>query len=127
MGVRVASAGVDRVELSAPLAPNINHRDTLFGGSAAAIATLAAWTLVQLRLAAADVDARLVISRSTMVYDSPVTGDFVAICDAPDEARWSRFLTTLDRRSRARVTVAARLEQEGATAARFEGDFVAIR
>ena len=38
MGVRVVSAAFDRVELSAPLAPNINHRDTLFGGSAAAIA-----------------------------------------------------------------------------------------
>ncbi len=127
MGVRVVSAAVDRVELSAPLAPNINHRDTLFGGSAAAIATLAAWALVQLRLAVAGVDARLVISRSTMAYDSPVTGDFVAICDAPDEARWSRFLATLDRRSRARVTVGARLEQDGRTAARFTGDFVAIR
>jgi hypothetical protein len=38
--VRVASAGVGRVELTAPLAPNIDHRDPLFGGSAAAIASL---------------------------------------------------------------------------------------
>ncbi len=127
MGVQVASAGVERVELTAPLAPNINHRDTLFGGSAAAIATLAAWALVQVRLAAAGIEARLVISRSAMSYDAPITGDFTAVCEAPAQDAWSRFLATLERRGRARVTVGARLEQDGRIAATFDGDFVAIR
>ena len=42
MGVQVIEATADRVELSTPLAPNINHRETVFGGSAAAVATLTA-------------------------------------------------------------------------------------
>src|SRR5581483_6434170 len=50
MGVRVRAASPERVELAAPLAPNINHHETLFGGSGAAIATLSAWTLVNIRL-----------------------------------------------------------------------------
>ena len=36
MGVRVAAVTLQRAELRAPLAPNINHRETVFGGSAAA-------------------------------------------------------------------------------------------
>ena len=40
MGVRVKDATPARVELTAPLAPNVNHHDSVFGGSAAAVATL---------------------------------------------------------------------------------------
>src|SRR5262245_21829556 len=50
MGVRVGSATPHRVELAAPLAPNINHQSTVFGGSASALAMLSAWTLVHLGL-----------------------------------------------------------------------------
>ena len=46
LGVRVAEANLDCVQLSAPLAANINHSGTVFGGSAAAVATLAAWSLL---------------------------------------------------------------------------------
>ena len=35
MGIRVRLATPHRVELWAPLAPNINHQSTVFGGSAA--------------------------------------------------------------------------------------------
>ena len=38
MEVKVVSCGPDAAHLSAPLAPNINHRDTAFGGSASALA-----------------------------------------------------------------------------------------
>ncbi|RYE53550.1 MAG: hypothetical protein EOP18_08925, partial [Rhizobiaceae bacterium] len=50
MQVRVVAASVERVTLSAPLAPNINHRATVFGGSASAVAILSAWSLLHLRL-----------------------------------------------------------------------------
>ena len=42
MAVEVRAADATGVELYAPLAPNINHRDTVFGGSASAVAILAA-------------------------------------------------------------------------------------
>jgi thioesterase domain-containing protein len=50
MEVDVVDASVDKVVLRAPLAPNINHRATVFGGSASALAILAAWTLLYVRL-----------------------------------------------------------------------------
>ena len=42
MGVTVRSVSGEAVTLAAPLAPNINHRETVFGGSASALAILAA-------------------------------------------------------------------------------------
>lgn len=127
MGVRVHVATADRVELAAPLAPNVNHHDTLFGGSGAAIATLSAWMLVHLRLRLAEVRARLVIQRNAMSYDEPVDGDFMAVCQRPDEEAWQRFLTMIERRGRGRITMTARLLYADRTAASFEGDFVALR
>ena len=127
MGIRVRVATPERVELAAPLAPNINHHETLFGGSAAAIATLSAWTLVNLRLREAGVRAKLVIQRNAMTYDQPIDGDFTAVCESPDETCWQRFMTMILRKGRGRLTMNAHLIYRARPAASFEGDFVALR
>jgi thioesterase domain-containing protein len=127
MGVRVKLASPERVRLWAPLAPNVNHAVTVFGGSAAAVATLSAWTLLHLRLEHVRSDARLVIQRSAMEYEKPIPGDFDAICSFSDESAWERFSATLDRRGRARLTLTAELLHSGLKMASFEGDFVALQ
>lgn len=126
MGVQVRTAGLAYVKLAAPLRPNVNHTETVFGGSAAALATLSAWTLLHLRLEDARLDARLVIQRSRMEYERPIPGDFEAVCDFGDGAAWERFRATLERRGRARLTLAAHLVHSTARVASFEGDFVAL-
>ncbi len=127
MGVTVKVATPERVHLSAPLAPNVNHHATVFGGSAAALATLAAWTLLHLRLQRTGCDAQLVIQRSSMRYTRPIPGDFEAVCVFEDNHAWTRFETTLRRRGRARVTTGSYLIHDGLEMASFEGDFVALR
>jgi thioesterase domain-containing protein len=127
MGVRVRVATPGRVELAAPLAPNINHHSTVFGGSASALATLSAWTLVHVGLRHANVEATLVIQRNVMSYEEPIHGDFSAVCTLGDDAAWQRFLRTLERRGRARIAMNAHLMFEGRQVASFEGDFVALK
>ena len=127
MGVRVQVAGPELVLLAAPLAPNINHHATVFGGSAAVLATLSAWTLLHLRLEQALLDANLLIQRSAMEYWRPIAGDFAAACRFTDERLWLRFRATLERRGRARMTLTAHLVHEQAEMAAFTGDFVALR
>src|SRR5487761_2583361 len=78
MSVGVVSIAAERVVLSAPLGPNINHRSTVFGGSASAVAILAAWSLLHLRLTGAGMESRLVIQKNSMDYLAPITGDFTA-------------------------------------------------
>lgn len=126
MGARVRLATPERVQLAAPLAPNVNHNETLFGGSAAALATLAAWALLHLRIAHAGLAARLVIQRSSMEYERPIPGDFDAVCRFSDEHAWERFRATLVRRGRARLTLTADLLYGAERMARFQGDFVGL-
>jgi thioesterase domain-containing protein len=127
MGVRVKIAMPGRVELAAPLAPNINHHDTVFGGSASALATLSAWTLVHVGLRQANVEAVIVIQRNVMSYEEPIHGDFSAVCTLIDDSAWQRFLKTLERRGRGRITMNAHLLFDGRQVASFEGDFVALK
>ena len=126
MGVRVRMATPERVQLAAPLAPNVNHQSTVFGGSAAALATLSAWTLLHVRMARAQLRARLVIQRSAMEYERPIPGDFDAVCRFSDELAWERFRATLARRGRARLTLRACLIHDARRVATFQGDFVAL-
>ena len=126
MAVRVVSIGEARVVLGAPLAPNINHRDTVFGGSASAVAILSAWSLLHLRLTAASQPSRVVIQRNTMEYLAPVAGDFAAAATLPDPAAWDAFLRMLNRRGLARITVESELIYEGSVAGRLSGEFVAF-
>lgn len=116
----------DAVVLRAPLKPNINHRETVFGGSASALAILAAWSLVHVRLRLAGVSARLVIQRNSVDYERALTGDFTARAALASPADWPRFLRTLSRRGRARIEVGAVLEQDGVPTGRFVGTFVAL-
>ena|SRR5689334_14606397 len=127
MGVRVKIAMPGRVELAAPLAPNINHHETVFGGSASALATLSAWTLVHVGLRYANVDAVIVIQRNTMSYEEPIHGDFSAVCTLIDDVAWERFLKMIERRGRGRITMNAHLLFGGRQVASFEGDFVALK
>ena len=127
MGVTVRAEGPRRVVLAAPLAPNVNHKQTAFGGSVAALATLAAWSLAQLRAWQSGDDITLVIRDSRLEYLQPVTGELVAVCEFDDEPAWRRALERLHDRGRARLELASRLEDPaGAQIVRFRGTFVLL-
>src|SRR5580658_2826783 len=98
------------VRLRAPLAPNVNHRATVFGGSASTLAILSAWSLLHVRLQGRVSGASIVIQRHSMNYERPITGDFEAhaVLVAPEE--WPKFLRTLERWGKARISVMSLLE-----------------
>ena len=80
MAVVVEAIAETGVTLSAPLAPNINHRHTAFGGSISTLAILSAWTAVHVGLLREQVPCRIVIQRNSVEYLGPIEGDF--------QARW---------------------------------------
>ena len=113
MDVSAISVAPDTVVLEAPLAPNINHRKTVFGGSASALGILAAWSLVHLRLAETKLEHRLVIQRNTMSYDAPIEGTFTATAAFAEGTDWPKFLDMLERRGKARIGAVAELSAAG--------------
>jgi len=125
MAVSVLRADAAEVVLEAPLAPNINVHGTMFGGSAATLGLLAAWSVLHLRLEAEGIAGQLVIQRTETDYLLPVTGPARAVARL-DGADWDGFRHTLARRGRARLRVEAEIFYEAAVAARLAGQFVAL-
>lgn len=126
MEVSVLESSLARVVLSAPLAPNINHRETVFGGSASAVAILAAWSMLHLRLSAHGLGSRLVIQRNTMAYGLPIDGTFTAVAEAPSEAAWRAFVRVYERKGLGRIEQGSVLMYHGQLAGKLTGEFVAF-
>ena len=126
MGVSVVSIEENAVTLRAPLEPNINHRQSVFGGSASALAILAGWALLHVRLHAEGVPDRLVIQRNSMEYQQPILGQFTARATLERPDRWRQFMAMLARKGKARVTVSAVLEHADQVVGRFTGQYVAF-
>lgn len=126
MRVCVLSATTEAVALSAPLEPNINHKSTVFGGSASALAILAAWSILHVRLEAEGLSCEVVIQSNRMDYERPITGTFVATSSLADPSDWPAFLKLLIRRKRARIAVRSVLTHEDAVVGAFAGQFVAF-
>ncbi|MGA8709551.1 MAG: YiiD C-terminal domain-containing protein [Steroidobacteraceae bacterium] len=126
MRVRVIAISDERAVLSAPLEPNINHRGTVFGGSAGTLATLAAWSLLHSRLQRRLPASSLVLQSSSIDYLRPMCSDFRAQAELAPGADWELFQRTLERRGRARIAAIAQLWAVEQAAARFSGEFVAL-
>ncbi|MEM9509579.1 MAG: YiiD C-terminal domain-containing protein [Cyanobacteria bacterium P01_E01_bin.35] len=126
MQVQVIEVTNNSVILAAPLQPNINHRSTVFGGSASALAILSAWTLVNFRLRSEGINSRLVIQKNTMSYDQPITDDFDAICSMSDRQIWDRFIKILQRKQKSRIAVKSLVRCNQEVVGEFTGMFVAL-
>ncbi len=125
MDIRVLAANTQGVRLSAPLAPNVNHHQTAFGGSISTLATLACWTYVYVLLKGVSFDGNLVIHQNEIEYVKPILGDFEALTLPVETDEIGRFLETLRKRGKSRLTVRADVVSAGEVCARFSGRFVA--
>ncbi len=127
LGAVVQSYDGVSISLGAPLAPNLNHRNTAFGGSLSALAILSGWALLHLTLRERRIPNRLVIQRSTLDFREAVDGDFTASSTLPVAAEWDRFLSTLARHDRARVSVPGAIHCASKMGGSHEGVYVALR
>lgn len=127
LGAEVTAAALGEVVVRAPFEPNVNHQCTVFGGSASAIAILAAWSLLHFRMAELGLVGGIVIQRNSMEYLEPFAEQFEGRATFDDEAGWTRFEKTLARRGKARLVLSAELFCKGRRVGAFEGAFVAIR
>ncbi len=127
MGLRVAESNAGRLVLEAPLAANINHLGSAFGGSLHALPTLACYGALWMLLREAGIDGHVVVKRSHALYRTPVKGTLRAVCVRPDEAACAGFMDDLRRHKKARMEMSAIVEgADGKPAVEFSGTFVAV-
>jgi thioesterase domain-containing protein len=130
MGLRVLDWREQQLSLYLPLDPNVNHKSTMFGGSLYCGAVLAGWGWLHLRLKEEGItDGHIVIQEGQISYPLPVTGDATAICPAPDERVWKKFLAMYQRYGRARLVLQTRIVNVGSDidAVTFSGQYVLHR
>jgi thioesterase domain-containing protein len=126
MQVKVAALDDSGLTLTAPLAPNINHERTAFGGSLASLMTLACWGYLWLLLEE-EMPLHIVVNEARVNYLKPVSTDLDALCPPPAAALMEKFRQTLARRGKARIELDAEMLQDGMPAARYTGSFAVYR
>lgn len=127
MGLHVAESNQQRVVLEAPLAANVNHLGTAFGGSLHALPTLACYAALWMLLREGGVDGHVVVKRSNASYRSPVTGRLRAVCARPSPAVCKEFMNDFKRHGKARMELSAIVDGgAGKPAVEFDGSFVAV-
>lgn len=106
MKIEVLEVSVDRARVRAPLAPNINHKSTAFGGSVNAVAVASCWSLITSYVEIQGLDADyIVIQDSEILYLNPIAADFQAEAVWESEDSRVKFLETLKKKGRARATL----------------------
>ena len=126
MGMTVLTVDDEQISVLAPYAPNINHRETIFGGSISSLGILAGWALLWAKLQAETVPNRLVIQSSSTDFIKPATDAIVAVCHC-DRAHWLTFYNTLQRHGKARITLPVATHCGETLVATHSGQYVAIR
>ncbi len=126
MQISVPELSLEQAVVQAPLEPNLNQHGTGFGGSASVVAILAAWCLAQHRLRTEGIENPLVIRRTAMEYERPITDTFMARASFDGDLDVGALTDQLAAEGKATIPVISVLECRGQVVARFRGEFVAV-
>lgn len=124
LSVQVSSR--EEVVLTAPLEPNVNHQNTVFGGSASAVSMLAGWGLVFQYFHDWEAPTRIVIQRSTIEFEEPLRSQFTAHCKSPGQESWSELQSNLKRWGKARIELDVQLIVAEERVGFFEGTYAIV-
>lgn len=125
IGLKVVKASPNQVAVSAPLAPNVNHKATVFGGTLASALLLSGWCLAEVRLGEWGLKGHIVVMKTEIDYLRPVSQDFLAVCTLDDESKWEEFRGVLERRKKARIWLEGSVSIEDVVAVKMQGLYVA--
>ncbi len=128
MGIKVELASTQKIILCAPLSNNINHKNTVFGGSLHAVATLACWSLLHVNLESfCDDNFQIVIASSHVNYLAPVEIDFKVECNMAEPMEWDRFMKILLKKGKARINLKSKIFNGDQLCVDYTGVFVALK
>lgn len=128
LGLGVLGWQGGELRLSLPLAANLNHKSSMFGGSLYCGAVLAGWGWLHLSLRETGIgDGHIVIQQGQIDYAEPVLSDAVVACTAPPLTEWEKFMALYRRRGMARIRLQSRILVGDVEAVCFSGQYVLHR
>jgi thioesterase domain-containing protein len=128
MGICVHDGGPSGLVMRLPLAPNRNHQKTAFAGSLNALCTIAGWGSVYLLLKELNRRGNIVIRRSTIRYQEPVTtAEILAHCQPVAADARQYFLEMLDEKKQAKIDLTVEIAGPSGPLVSFNGSYVVMQ
>jgi thioesterase domain-containing protein len=136
MGLEVESYDGDTLILTAPLEPNINDKQTAFGGSLYNTAVMACWGMIYLKTQERGIICNQVVTEGSMKYIAPVNGRIRAICHAPSEEELVSLFDHFERKGKARISLEAavyndicvmKIDPETKPSVKFSGQYAILK
>jgi thioesterase domain-containing protein len=127
MGISVHKGNADGLVMRLPLDRNRNHQQTAFAGSLNALCTIAGWGSVFLLLKELNRRGSIVIRRSAIRYQEPVSSsEIYARClPVTPEAR-QYFVEMLDDKGQAKLELTVEVSGADGPAVSFNGSYVVL-
>lgn len=85
---------------TAPIAPNINDKSTVFGGSSAALMTICGWSLIKYQLESNNVMNDVVIHQSKLQWNLAQTDDLIITARPETKINWIELCNQIIRKNR---------------------------
>ena len=127
MGIRAVSWTDRRLAMQMPLEPNRNHQYSAFAGSLNALCTVAGWGSVYLLLKELGRRGSIVIRRSSIRYQEPVSSSEIYARCLPISAEARQyFLEMLDDKGQAKLELAVEVTGQDGPAVSFNGSYVVL-
>lgn len=127
MGMTVESYDGQTLTLKAPLAPNINDKQTGFGGSLYNMAVMACWGMAYLKTQEAEIACNQVVAKGSIEYKAPVTGEIRATCHVKDLSVTEAFINDFKTNGKARINLSSSIECNGTQAVEFHGQYAIFK
>ena len=109
-------------ELSAPLTPNLNDKQTAFGGTLAALCTLGGWCVIASLCRDHQLEVDIAVLESHIRYRLPVKSDpITARATLPGREKQAQFLAKLRNDGVAKLEIKARICRDTREAVSFTG------
>lgn len=122
--IRAGELNDEWFELHAPIAPNLNDKQTAFGGSLATLCTLSGWCITSYLCKINQLEIDIVILDSQIRYRLPVTADLIAArAYFPTQPTHDAFLQSLRNEGRARLQLEVAVQVEDKIAVQFNAQY----
>ncbi|TAN04953.1 MAG: thioesterase [Rhodanobacteraceae bacterium] len=125
MQIAISRYTGDELEMTAPLAPNINDKGCAFGGSMTALLTLAGWGLIELGMRAAGLECDIYVGDTQVRYNAPVWGALRGVARFAEAGALAPLVASVRTRGKGHVDVACEIVGEAGAAATLSARFFA--
>ncbi len=129
MQLKLKRVSESTLEATAPIQPNINDKQTVFGGSSAALMTICGWTLIKANLEQLGVDNDVVIYQAKNKWLKAQQDDLIIKASIDTNTDWQALCHQLKHKNRSqKLTINCEvLNQQNQVCSKMLGQYVILK